>query len=313
MRRGRRLLEASVCGAALALIALRTPDARADMTKKQCATANADGQTLRLDGKLAAARVELEMCSDPHCPAIVRDDCAQRLDELERVQPSIVFDVKDSSGADVSAVTVTIDGHPAADKLGGIALKLDPGEHVFAFTMAGGAAVSRTLVIKEGEKGRRERIVLGAAPAPAGAAGAAGASEPAAPAPAATPAAEPAATTGMSRQRIIALATGGIGVVGVAVGGALGLMTFSAASQVKSDCQSATSCNNRPLAVSEHGLAATYGTASTVAFIGGGDLLAAGALLFLTSPRAPSSPTVGWTLAPAAGPGGGGVSLLGRF
>jgi hypothetical protein len=285
------------------------------MTKKQCVAANAEGQALRLDGKLGAARVELEKCGDPRCPAIVRDDCAQRLDEIERAQPSIVFDVKDASGADVSAVSVTIDGRPAADRLTGTALRVDPGEHVFVFTSSIGPAITRTFVLKEGEKERRERIAL-ASPASA-----ASAFQSSGPARGTAPAAEPST---MSKQRVLGLAAGGVGIIGVAVGGVLGLMTFSASSQAKNDCESSSSCANHALALSEHGAAATYGTGSTVAFIGGGVLIAVGAALFFTSPRSSTPVTTGrlsasspWipvmSIAPTVGPRVGGASLVARF
>ena len=92
---------------------------------------------------------------------MVRDDCARRLDELGQVQPTIVFDAKDASGRDVAAVKVTVDGRPLAEKLDGAALAVDPGEHTFVFTVAGGALVTQTFVIREGQKARYERIVLG--------------------------------------------------------------------------------------------------------------------------------------------------------
>jgi len=69
-----------------------------------------DAQSLRREGKLARGREQLRMCSDPKSPGLVATDCTKRLDERESVQPSIVFEVKDSAGRDLSEVALTKDG-----------------------------------------------------------------------------------------------------------------------------------------------------------------------------------------------------------
>ncbi len=83
---------ARVAGALGAIAALASPaPAAADVTKKACIEANTLAQASRRDGKFAAARAQLATCGDPSCPGIVRDDCAQRLDDLERIQPTLIF------------------------------------------------------------------------------------------------------------------------------------------------------------------------------------------------------------------------------
>jgi hypothetical protein len=149
--------------------------ARADMTKEQCIEANGQGQELRHGNKLSAARAQLLRCADPSCPALVRDDCTKRLDEVERMQPTIVFVAKDGAGQDLTAVKVTVDGEPLTDKLDGSELRVDPGAHTFTFAVQGLKPVNKTLVLAPGEKDRRESIVVGAPAAPAGAPGAASA------------------------------------------------------------------------------------------------------------------------------------------
>ncbi len=284
--------------------------ARADTSKAACAKANADGQALQLEGKLSAARKLLVSCGDPGCPAIVRDDCAQRLNELERLQPTIVFDVKDGAGVDVSGVSVTVDGQPLADRLGGLALKVDPGEHAFTFTAAGHPAVTRSFVLKEGEKDRRERIVLDTAAGPPAAA---------TPTPATTTPTTPTAGSaeptpgGMSTMKILGLTTGAVGVAGLAVGGIFGALTLAAVNQQKTDCSSASTCSNRAQALSDHSTVSTDSTVSDVGFIAGGALLAIGAVLFFTAPSSSAAPTSGLVIMPAPSRGGGGLSLVGEF
>ena len=280
-------------------IGLATTPAMADPTKAQCATANASGQDLRRDGKLAEAREQLRMCSDPKCPAVVRVDCAKRLDELEAAQPTIVFDAKDGAGADITVVKVSVDNRPLAEKLDGSALPIEPGEHTLTFEVAGQSPVTQHIVVKEGEKGRHEKIVIGAPPP--------------SPAPVAPPPSPP--EEGLGTQRILGIVGGGVGVAGIAVGSVFGLLTASAISKQKSDCASSTSCNNPTQAASDHSTWTTDGTISTIAFIAGGALLVGGAVVFLTAghARTEQPAATGLMLVPSAGPGGGGMLLKGEF
>jgi hypothetical protein len=289
--RPRRLL--AVVGAVAAVL-LGTSLASGQMTKEQCVKANADGQALRNDGKLTDARALFVACGGASCPALVRTDCLQRLDELERAQPTIVFDVKDATGADASAVSVTVDGKPLASQLTGAALRVDPGDHRFTFAAPGQPPIVRRFVIEEGEKDRRERILLA----------------PATPASVETTEGTPG---DWSRQKTLGIISGSVGVAGIVVGSIFGIMTFSAAGQQKTDCPQA-GCANHDQALSDHSTAVTDGTISTVAFIAGGALLAAGAFLFYTAPQAGSPrPAARLIVAPSVGPAAGGFSLRAEF
>jgi hypothetical protein len=151
--------------AVFVLLAALAPSERAfaaDPTKAECIAASEDGQDLRRAGKLRDAREKSAVCVSASCPIAVREDCGERLREIEKATPSIVFDVKDATGNDLSAVIVTVDGEPLAKKLDGVALTVDPGEHTFAFEVEGLRNITKKFVIREGEKGRRERIRFGA-------------------------------------------------------------------------------------------------------------------------------------------------------
>jgi hypothetical protein len=137
------------------------PLASGSSAKDRCVEAHTKAQSARRDGKFRAAREELTVCVDAGCPSMVRDDCIQRLDELERVQPTIVFDAKDGTGSDLTAVRVSVDGKLLIGRLDGSALQVEPGPHTFLFEVTGQPSVSRTFVLKEGEKARRERVVIG--------------------------------------------------------------------------------------------------------------------------------------------------------
>jgi hypothetical protein len=300
-------LDAAV-GAGLAVaLALASAPAGAQVTKDQCIDANGRAQHLRTEGKLGEAREQLRTCSNPKCPVIVRSDCTKRLDDLETAQPTIAFEAKDGAGADVVAVKVTVDGNPLADRLDGTPLPVDPGQHVFTFETAGQPVVTRTIVLTEGEKGRRERIVLGpvAGPAPVPA--------PAPPAPGPTEPAPGSPAGGMGTQRILGLTAGGVAVAGLVVGGVFGLMTLSEKSQQQSVCGGPCSAASHAQALSDHSSGMTDSTISTVGFIAGGALLVGGAVLFFTASPAPQQPATGVRFTPGVGPGGGGVLLTGVF
>ena len=282
------------------VLSAATRPARA-ISKEQCLDANTKAQDLRLGRKLSLARDQLRLCVDAACPSIVRSDCAKWLDEVERALPTIAFQAKDASGADVTAVGVTVDGEVLVDRLDGRATPVDPGQHVFTFTAAGGRTVTRTLIVTEGEKWRREQIVFGA--------GSAAASAPAAPA---SPTTTADVGGGMGTHKILGLAAGGVGVAGLAVGTVFGLLAFSEKSQQESACGSSASCAGSAYstAAGDRSAGLTDSTIATVGFIAGGALLVGGAILFLTAPASAPRAT-GMTLVPSLGPGGGGL-VLGR-
>ncbi len=279
-------------------------------TKAQCVEANAQGQALRRESKLAAARRQLVTCTDAACPGLVRSDCTARLDELEKAQPTLVLDVKDRAGDDLTAVRVTVDGELLTMPLDGSAMRFDPGQHTFKFEAEGFEPVLRTIVIKEAEKDRRERIVMKRVKV---------ASAPAEPARESHVGEEPPVPDegphGFGAQRWLGIAAAGAGVAGIAVGAVFGLMASSEWNAQQSACGSPTSCPDHEGALAHHSNLTTDAAISTWTFIGGGALLAGGALIFMTAPRhaAPSAPSSGLVLAPAAGPRSAGLELTGRF
>jgi hypothetical protein len=289
---------ATAAGLGVALWLSQAP-ALAQMTREQCVDSNARAQHLRSEGKLSEAGRELRKCADPSCPALVRNDCTKRLDDVENAQPTIAFEVKDASGADLTAVKVAVDDRPLVDTLDGTALPVDPGQHVFTFKGADGALVTRTLVLTEGEKGRRERVVLGGSaaspPAPLGAATA----------DTGLATIEAASTDqgarGMGTQKVVGLVVAGAGAASIAVGGVFGALAFSAKDQQVNDCGSPT-CTP------------TGHARADVGFIAGGALLIGGVVLFVTgSSSQRPAPVTGLLLAPSMGRSGGGMLLRGEF
>jgi hypothetical protein len=275
--------------------------ARADVNKGQCIKANAGAQSLRREGKFNDARAQLQVCVDPGCPRMVRDDCTERLDELERAQPTVVFEARDAAGNDLVAVAVTVDGRPLTDHLDGHALPVDPGEHAFDFQVAGERSVHQSLILNEGDKGRRVTVTIGEPTPPLSA----GSTAPAASQ--SPPPVSPSEGSGSTR-KTVGLVVGSVGLAAVATGAVFGLLAMSAKNSYEKDCgsnvgQPPGACTME--GVQGHDDASTKATLATVFFVGGGVATAAGAVLFLTAPKSEPSAAVGVGLA--------GVFVSGRF
>ena len=276
------------------------PDART------CRAARDSALELRSGKHLRDAREQLTTCASASCPADVRKACTKAAADVDAALPTVVFSAKDPSGAEVSAVKVTVDGKPLpdADVSDGM-LQVDPGQHAFTFTADTFAPVTRTLTLAEGDR-RTESVSFARAPADAAPV------EAAAPPPAAD--APPADEGhGMSRQTVGMIA-GGLGIAGVAglgLGGVFGMLAISARDQQTSDCVSATRCVNHVSSLNDHSVSLSDGTISTAAFIVGGAFIA-GAVGFYLLETHPSSAS-GATRGVLVVPGPGGVLLKGEF
>jgi serine/threonine-protein kinase len=214
-----------------------------------------------------------------------------------------------------AGLQVLRDGAAVSTDEWGLAVPVDPGEHVVAISSPGHA--QRTIPAHVGPEApsvtvRIDRLdepppapapvpALVGAPAPVPAP--APASEPA-PAPESAPASDPGAT-----RRWIGVGVAGAGVVGVVLGAVFGLSAKSKLDQSNQNghCDSADTCD--PTGLSLRHDAGSAATLSTVLFVVGGVALAGGAVLYFTAPR--PSTTVGLAIAPA--PGGGAALLRATF
>jgi hypothetical protein len=294
---------------ALVVCLLLSPSAAlaAGPTKEACVAANEAAQDLRQAGKLREARQKLLVCVSDACPGPVREDCVQRLNDVNTAMPTIVFEVKDPNGNDVSAARVSMDGQALVDRVTGSAVSIDPGEHRFAFDEANGFShAEQTVVVREGDHDRRVRVVLQAVRA--GTATSATPTPTEAPTPETPASANAGPTSAGGTQRLIGLVVGGTGVAGLVVGSIFGLVSKSTYdSALRNDCGGTPNgCNTK--GASEGQTAHTQATVSTVGFIAGGVLLAGGAVLYFTAPSGDSV-----AVAPAIGSDGAGVALQGRW
>jgi hypothetical protein len=249
--------------------AFASASARAD----SCIDASEEARALLGRRRLLEARSRLRLCAASGCDESVRGLCDERLAEVSARLPSVIFDVKDRDGRDLPNVAVTIDEAPYAGGAG-TEITLDPGQHVFVFSVDDEEPVEQRLVLVEREKGRREHIVIGRAREHSGSTVASSPRDRAVVAPVVRPR-SPWQTAGW-----IAI---GASAVGFGIGTAFGISAVTKNDDAR--CDASNVCDD-PRSRHDARIAANV---STVSFIVGGALAATGvAFLFLGPKRAPS-------------------------
>jgi hypothetical protein len=194
---------------------------------------------------------------------------------------------------DASGLTITRDGEAVEAAELGVAIPVDPGQHVIEASAPGKQTFSQSIEVGKDADSKVVEI-------PALAAGEG-------PAPGTEPGGEAAKSGGSdgSTQRTIGLVLGGVGIVGVAVGAIFGLQAGSKWDDAKAKC------DDYPYGCGDDGVkladdANSAATISTIGFIAGGVLVAGGAALWLTAGS-------GDDKAVAVGVGPGTLRIKGRF
>jgi hypothetical protein len=305
-RRSSLLVLASV-GVALSLADVSQAG---DPTTFECLTASENAIKLRGQRHLHAARKQFLVCAAVTCPVDVRIDCAQKVEDINRVAPSIVFEAKDGAGNDLASVRVSMDGNLLVDRLDGSALPVDPGEHTFTFEAAGQPSFDKTFIIREGERERHERVLVATAPPTPPP----GPTTPAPIAPAPLKAAEVSSPAAPSRSwsavQISGLAAGGLGVVAIGVGSVFGLQAISKKSDSSSGCNG-DACKSGALQTRLD--ARSAGNTATAAFVVGGLLVVGGGAMFLAGGAGQHPTTTGVRAAPILARDQVGVFVNGSF
>lgn len=240
--------------------------ARADA----CLDASDEARAHLAARRLLEARAKLRLCAAAECDDDIRPLCEERLGEVVARLPTVVFDVKDADGHDISSVTITVNGDTQATP--GVELTLDPGPHVIVFQAEGAAPIERRFVLVEREKGRREHVTIG------------GPATPKVVHEERPPVRPPPRVGSMSLLRGVGLATMGLGGGALGVGAAFGVTAL--AKESDAGCDSTNVCDDPR---SRHDARVAADT-STVSFVVAAALLGAGAILFWMGrePRAAS-------------------------
>jgi hypothetical protein len=210
---------------------------------------------------------------------------------------------------------VLLDGAPVAPEEWGLAVTVDPGDHVVIASAAGHP--DRTIPVHVGPEAPTSTVHIDSiaeAPAPAGTPVAPSVAPPPEPSAAPTPpsaAGTPSATNPGATNRWVGIGVGAVGIVGLGVGSAFGLAAESKESQSNkvNFCDPSDHCSPDGLSLRKD--AANAANISTAFFVIGGVAVAAGVVLYLTAPHAPSG--LALTLVPVPVPGGGGTLVQGTF
>lgn len=151
---------AAACLAASTFSVVPHALAQGDLDPKQTCIAAADtGQRLRDEGTLLAAKEQFTACAATGCPDVIREACAEWLDEVVSRTPSVVLVVVDETGRDLVPEWVEIDERREPALAGGRALPVDPGAHHIVVAVEGYAISETDVVLRTGEKDRQVRLV----------------------------------------------------------------------------------------------------------------------------------------------------------
>lgn len=274
--------------AAWAALVASTGWAQAAPTVGECLAANQRAADLFAQNKLRSAQTEYLTCANPSCPEQVRTECTLRAEEVGAGVPTLMVTVKDASGNDLVSVKVTADGGPVAEAMNGTPIRFDPGPHTFTFEVPGQPVVKRDFVLSQGEKGRRETVVIGEA-APL-----------ARPEPVLTPippAPPPPLALPPNRPPWGLYVAGSIGTAGVLVGAITGGLTFAKKSVVQGECTRSGSAG--PYQCSDRGFNAlnagrALGLTSSIAWGVAAAGLGTAAVLYFRGPQAKRTQTAEW-------------------
>lgn len=161
----RSIMSAFLAGVlALVVVFAASPaGAQDDPAKAMCLAAFGATQSLRDEGKLLAAREQALTCSREQCPEVITTKCKTWQREIDESTPSIVVRVIDESGRDTADATLSIDGAPVKQRLDGLPVAVDPGEHVVRIERPGQPPKEQQVVLNVGDQARE--IVVSYAPA----------------------------------------------------------------------------------------------------------------------------------------------------
>jgi hypothetical protein len=209
--------------------------------------------------------------------------------------------------SEIEGLQLARDGVALAKSEWNTAIPVDPGPHTIEATAPNTRKWTTSVTVDPGAGSsvvtipqlEVERIAPVPAPTP-----------PPAPAPPPAPPPPPPSGSGM---RVTGFIVGGVGIAGIAVGSAFGLLAKSKNSDAlePQNCRTSMFCTQNGLNLTSQ--AKTDATLSTVFFIAGGVATAAGVVLVIVAPSSKSSSSAALRLAPSVGPGGVGGVLQGAW
>jgi hypothetical protein len=249
-------------------------ETRAD-DKQSCVRNYEESQHHLKANQFAEAQRELMACTQT-CPASLRTDCLNWLEDAERRTPTLLVVAHDSAGHEVTAVRVLVDDERVRAQLDGRPIPLDPGDHRVRFELDGAPTVVQRLTLLEGDRNHRVVIDFGANPIQRS-----------------LPPEKPRVTPIPA----VALGLGAAGLLALAFGVVSGMAAEAKHASLNSECNPSDAC---PLsAQGELDGFRTLRTWSTVAYVVGALGLVGGAVVWVTEATATrGSVTVGLSAGP---------------
>ncbi|HEY4120241.1 MAG TPA: hypothetical protein VGM56_20390 [Byssovorax sp.] len=196
--------------------------------------------------------------------------------------------VQVTPGAQEQGVTVKRDGFEVRKPLWGTPVVADPGEHEIVASAPGKLDQRQSIHIRV--PGSVSTVVV--APLVDAPPGLVATAEPGR--------LDGAPQSGWSKRRIAGLVVGGAGVATLAVGGVVAGLAKGKANDSNASCNPADLNQCDPQGVSTRNDARSLGDVATVLFVGGGVLVAGGAVLWFTAPSSKPAPAVGLRVGPAS-------------
>ncbi len=247
------------------------------------------------NGQFASAWVAYKDVADRAAAAHKSDVEKNALDAAKRLEPKI------------SRLTVTVptidglavkrDGKPVNPAELGVPVPLDPGQHTIEASAPGRKPFSARVVF--GNMGAHKTLAVPELEAEASSGDA-------------TQPPPPPRTEGSpgKAQRIVGLAVGGVGIVGLAIGTVFGLQAKSKNDDASAACPDPSHCSQAGIDLDKK--ARDAATISTIGFIAGGALLVGGAVLFFTAPSGSPAESAA-SLGVRATPGGAAMTFGATF
>ncbi len=115
-----------------------------------CLSASEQGERLKNESRLLAARDRLAACAAEDCPTPVRRMCHALIEEIDAATPALILSARDPSNRVLDDIHVSVDGRAASRSSEG-SIRVDPGAHVVHVTHRG-MTQERTLEIGTGQR-----------------------------------------------------------------------------------------------------------------------------------------------------------------
>jgi hypothetical protein len=248
-------------------------------------------------GKLASAWVTFKEAASAALASGHADWAAAARERADAIEPKLVrLSIVVPPDAHVTDIVVLRDGRPLQRAEWGTPVPVDAGAHTLEAKASNRAPWSSTITVTDGAG--TQSVTVPILPEDATRAE----SRPT------LPAHEGDAKRGAT-QRVVGLVAAGAGAAAVGAGAVLGFMARATHDDALTHCNSGLACDAEGVRLGDR--ASSQATASTIAFLAGGALIATGAVLYFVAPSA--HPMSRAWLAPVPIDHGAGASVGGVF